>query len=102
MATFGIALMHSFSIAKFRLAGGPSQTTYTKAKSRSAGSGSGMTTGLSTIIVPWMETIYYKRQQNGYHGGATPQEMICPLVILIGLKSGDERKAHPVSILANI
>jgi hypothetical protein len=38
--------------------------------------------GQKTIIVPWTETIYYKRQQNGYHGGATPQEMICPLIIL--------------------
>ena len=38
--------------------------------------------GQSTAIVPWTETIYYKRQQNGYHGGATPQEMVCPLVIL--------------------
>ena len=35
-----------------------------------------------TVIVPWSETIRYKRQQHGYHGGATPQEMVCPLVIL--------------------
>ena len=28
------------------------------------------------------EAIYYERQHNGYHGGATPQEMVCPLVIL--------------------
>ena len=34
------------------------------------------------VIVPWTETIYYGRQQNGYHGGASPQEMICPLVLL--------------------
>ena len=34
------------------------------------------------VIVPWSEQIRYKRQQHGYHGGATPQEMICPLVIL--------------------
>ena len=34
------------------------------------------------IVVPWSETIRYKRQQHGYHGGATPQEMICPLIIL--------------------
>ena len=27
------------------------------------------------------------RQQNGYHGGATPQEMICPLVILMDKSS---------------
>lgn len=38
--------------------------------------------GQNTVVVPWTETIYYKRQQNGYHGGATPQEMLCPLVIL--------------------
>jgi len=35
-----------------------------------------------SIIVPWSETIHYKRKQHGYHGGATPQEMVCPLVIL--------------------
>ncbi|HBE66561.1 MAG TPA: BREX-2 system phosphatase PglZ [Planctomycetaceae bacterium] len=34
------------------------------------------------IIVPWSEAIHYKRKQHGYHGGATPQEMVCPLVIL--------------------
>jgi hypothetical protein len=34
------------------------------------------------IIMPWSENIRYKRPQHGYHGGATPQEMICPLVIL--------------------
>lgn len=34
------------------------------------------------IVVPWSERIRYKRQQHGYHGGATPQEMVCPLVIL--------------------
>jgi hypothetical protein len=51
--------------------------------------------GLKTIIVPWTETIYYKRQQNGYHGGVTPQEMICPLIILSDTNLADERKAHP-------
>lgn len=35
-----------------------------------------------TVIVPWTEKVYYSRQQNGYHGGATPQEMVCPLVLL--------------------
>jgi len=38
--------------------------------------------GQGKIVVPWSETIRYKRQQHGYYGGATPQEMICPLVIL--------------------
>ena len=36
----------------------------------------------NTVIVPWTEAIFYERQHNGYHGGATPQEMVCPLVIL--------------------
>ena len=35
-----------------------------------------------SIIVPWTDAVHYKRQQHGYHGGATPQEMVCPLVIL--------------------
>lgn len=39
--------------------------------------------GSRTVIVPYVETIYYGRQQNGYHGGATPQEMVSPLVILM-------------------
>ncbi|MFO0877865.1 MAG: BREX-2 system phosphatase PglZ [Gemmataceae bacterium] len=34
------------------------------------------------VVVPWSESLYYGRQQNGYHGGVTPQEMICPLVLL--------------------
>ena len=35
-----------------------------------------------SIIVPWSDTIHHKRKQHGYHGGATPQEMVCPLVLL--------------------
>jgi hypothetical protein len=50
--------------------------------------------GQHTVVVPWTETIYYKRQQNGYHGGATPQEMVCPLIILSDTKLDDERKSH--------
>ncbi len=38
--------------------------------------------GEERIIAPWSESIYFGRQQNGYHGGASPQEMVCPLVIL--------------------
>jgi hypothetical protein len=38
--------------------------------------------GQNAVVVPWVETIYYGHQQNGYHGGATPQEMVCSLVIL--------------------
>jgi hypothetical protein len=38
--------------------------------------------GGNSITVPWSERVYYGRQQNGYHGGVTPQEMVCPLVLL--------------------
>jgi hypothetical protein len=38
--------------------------------------------GGTSVIVPWSEKVYYGGQQNGYHGGATPQEMVCPLVFL--------------------
>lgn len=52
-----------------------------------------------SIIVPWSETIHYKRKQHGYHGGATPQEMVCPLVLLTD-RSSDysslKRCAYPV------
>jgi hypothetical protein len=51
------------------------------------------------IIVPWSERVYYGPQRNGYHGGATPQEMVAPLVLLIGDKtsaySGLEPCEHP-------
>ena len=36
----------------------------------------------NSVIAPWTETVYYGRQQNGYHGGATPQEMLAPLILL--------------------
>lgn len=39
--------------------------------------------GSRTVVVPWVETIHYCRKHNGYHGGATPQEMVSPLVILM-------------------
>ncbi len=38
--------------------------------------------GGSSITAPWSERVFYGRQQNGYHGGATPQEMVCPIVLL--------------------
>lgn len=44
--------------------------------------GSRVIAGDKSVIVPWTEKVYYGRQQNGYHGGATPQEMVCPLILL--------------------
>ncbi len=34
------------------------------------------------IVVPWSERLRYGAKCNGYHGGATPQEMLIPISIL--------------------
>lgn len=43
--------------------------------------------GGNSVIVPWSERVHYGRPRNGYHGGATPQEMVCPLVLLMDQSS---------------
>jgi hypothetical protein len=35
-----------------------------------------------TLIAPWSENIRYGAKRYGYHGGANPQEMITPIVVL--------------------
>lgn len=35
-----------------------------------------------SVIVPWSERLRYGPKKNGYHGGATPQEMLVPISIL--------------------
>ena len=34
------------------------------------------------VVVPWSELLRYGPKKNGYHGGATPQEMLIPVSIL--------------------
>ncbi len=36
----------------------------------------------SRVIVPWSERTRYGNQKNGYHGGASPQEVVVPLAVL--------------------
>lgn len=36
-------------------------------------------TGVKRIVVPWSETVRYSRKKQGYHGGATPQEVLVPI-----------------------
>jgi hypothetical protein len=36
-------------------------------------------TGAERIVVPWSEIVRYSRQKQGYHGGATPQEVLVPI-----------------------
>ena len=34
------------------------------------------------IVMPWSERLRYGPKKNGYHGGATPQEVVAPLAVL--------------------
>ncbi|MBV8235874.1 MAG: BREX-2 system phosphatase PglZ [Acidimicrobiia bacterium] len=47
--------------------------------------------GESRVIVPWDESIHYLGPRNGYHGGATPQEMVAPLVLLVDMVARTRR-----------
>ena len=48
-----------------------------------AGSRVQQATGLARIIAPWSETVRYSQRKQGYHGGATPQEVFVPLAVLV-------------------
>jgi hypothetical protein len=37
--------------------------------------------GGGTVVAPWSERVRYTQKQNGYHGGATPQEVVIPLAV---------------------
>lgn len=39
-------------------------------------------TGLPRVVVPWSEGVRYTRRKAGYHGGATPQEVVVPVAVL--------------------
>lgn len=38
--------------------------------------------GLEPVLAPWSEALRYAPRKTGYHGGATLQEMLAPLVVL--------------------
>ncbi len=44
--------------------------------------GSRVLKGSNRLIVPWDETVRYRRKKNGYHGGVTPQEILVPIALL--------------------
>ena len=73
----------------------PNPATFKTANSSITGSRVRDEAGSNAVIVPWTETIYYERQQNGYHGGATPQEMVCPLVILTRTRAAPTPACYP-------
>jgi hypothetical protein len=35
------------------------------------------------VIAPWSERLRYRARRNGYHGGASPQEVVVPLAVLV-------------------
>lgn len=39
--------------------------------------------GSPAIIAPWSETVRYSKRKNGYHGGASPQEVMVPLGVFV-------------------
>ncbi|NCA69212.1 MAG: BREX-2 system phosphatase PglZ, partial [Sphingobacteriia bacterium] len=39
--------------------------------------------GVEQVILPWSEQVRYASKRNGYHGGATPQEVLTPLAVLL-------------------
>ena len=40
-------------------------------------------TASKRVIVPWSEKLRYGMRKNGYHGGATPQEVLVPLSVIV-------------------
>jgi hypothetical protein len=38
--------------------------------------------GERRVVLPWSEAVRYGSKRRGYHGGATPQEVVAPLVVL--------------------
>lgn len=44
--------------------------------------GSRVLLGNGRVVLPWSEKVRYGQKKWGYHGGATPQEVLAPLVVL--------------------
>jgi hypothetical protein len=47
-------------------------------------------TGLLRVIAPWSETLRYAPKKHGYHGGATPQEVLVPVGVFGRLEDAIE------------
>lgn len=48
------------------------------------------------LVLPWSERLRYGQKKNGYHGGATPQEMLVPLSVW----TATENRPHGWDLLA--
>jgi PglZ domain len=47
-------------------------------------------TGFRRIIAPWSETVRYAPKKHGYHGGATPQEVLVPIGVFARMEDAIE------------
>jgi hypothetical protein len=47
-------------------------------------------TGLPRVIAPWSETLRYAPKKHGYHGGATPQEVLVPVGVFARLNDPND------------
>jgi hypothetical protein len=52
------------------------------------------------VIVPWEEGVRYTTARNGYHGGASPQEMLAPLVLLAPASGQPPKGLSPCQLSA--
>jgi len=64
--------------ARWRLGPGPAEDEVEVSGGRVLAPG-----GAERVILPWSEAVRYAGKRNGYHGGATPQEVLVPLVVLL-------------------
>ncbi len=51
--------------------------------------------GGHAVVMAWSERIRYGAKRNGYHGGASPQEVVVPIAVLSAREAPRER-GHPI------
>lgn len=42
-----------------------------------------MADGSTTVVMPWSEKVRYSGKRDGYHGGASPAEVVVPIAVLV-------------------
>ncbi len=53
--------------------------------------------GRPRVVVPWSEKVRYGRRKNGYHGGATLQEVMVPLSVFVAADMVGETEAFSLA-----
>ena len=53
--------------------------------------------GDKIVVMPWSEKVRYASRKNGYHGGATPQEVVVPLCVFSTSPCLEGWRARPTS-----